>query len=137
MADLTGLSRPQRLQPELHLTGEGIRRSMGKEIVADRITLIVNFRVGEPIRPEFLASLQKLFTHIVKEPTFVEASLIQDVRDPDILVNYEVWEETPESFLQNQMTRSYRAAFERLIVDLKIERTPAWFSSIAEWKRLT
>ena len=105
--------------------------------MADKITLIVNFRVGESIRSEFLASLQQVFTHIVKEPTFVEASLIQDARDPDILVNYEVWNETPESFMQEQMTRSYRAAFEKLIVDLNIMRTPAWFSSIAEWKRLT
>ena len=61
--------------------------------MADEITLIVNFRVGEPIRREFLASLQELFSHIVKEP--------------------------------------------KLIVDLKIERTPAWFSPIAEWKGLT
>ena len=105
--------------------------------MADKITLIVNFRVGESIRSEFLASLQEVFTHVVKEPTFVEASLIQDARDPDILKNYEVWNETPESFMQHQITRGYRAAFEKLIVDLRIERTPAWFSSIAEWKGLT
>ncbi len=105
--------------------------------MAGKITLIVNFRVAESIRSEFAASLQELFTHIVKESTFVEASLIQDARDPDILVNYEGWNEPPESFMQEQMTRSYRAAFEKLIVDLKIERTPAWFSSIAEWKGLT
>ena len=105
--------------------------------MTDKITLIVNFRVGESIRPEFVASLQELFTHIVEEPTFVEASLIQDARDPEVIVNYEVWDETPESFMQDQMTRGYRAAFEKLIVDLKIERTPAWFSSIAEWKRRT
>ncbi len=110
---------------------------ISKEIMADKITLIVNFRVGEPIRPIFLASLQELFTHIVKEPTFVEASLIQDARNPDIIVNYEVWNETPESFMQQQMTRRYREAFEKLIADLKIERTPIWYSSIAEWKRLT
>ena len=105
--------------------------------MADKLTLIVKFQVGESIRPEFLASLQELFAHIVKEPTFVKASLIQDARDPDTIVNYEVWDETPESFMQDQMTRSYRAAFEKLVVDLKIERTPAWFSSIAEWRRLT
>ena len=105
--------------------------------MTDEITLIVNFRVGEPIRSEFLASLQELFSHVVREPTFVKASLIQDARDPDVIVNYEVWKETPESFMQNQITRGYRAAFEKLIVDLKIERVPAWFSSIAEWKGLT
>ena len=98
----------------------------------------MNFRVGESIRPEFLRFVAgSLQPHVVKEPTFVEASLIQDARDPDIIVNYEVWDETPDSFMQDQMTRGYRAAFEKLIVDLKIERTPAWFSSIAEWKRLT
>ena len=105
--------------------------------MADKITLIVNFRVGESRRSAFLASLQELFTHIVKEPTFIEASLVQDARDPDMIGNYEVWDETQKSFMSNQMTRSYRAEFEKLIVDLKIERTPAWFSSIAEWKRLT
>ena len=105
--------------------------------MADKIILIIYFRIGESIRSEFFASLQELFTHIVKEPTFVEASLIQDARDPDLILNYEVWDETPESFMQNQMTRDYRAAFEKLIVDLKIERTPAWFSSIAKWNRPT
>ncbi len=103
--------------------------------MADTITLIVTFRVRESSRPELLASLQELFTHIVEEPTFVEASLMEDARDPAILVNYEVWNEAPESFLQTQMTRNYRAPFEKLIVDLKVERTPAWFSPIAEWKR--
>ena len=105
--------------------------------MTEKITLIVTFRVARSVRSRFLASMQELFTYIVNEPTFVEASLIQDARDPDIIVNYEVWEETPESFMQKQITRDYRAAFEQLIVDLSIERTPAWFSSIAVWKRPT
>ena len=105
--------------------------------MSDKVTLIVSFQVGESIRSEFLASLQELFTHIQKEPTFIEASLVQDARNPEVIVNYEVWAETPESFMRDQMTRAYRTPFEKLIADLKIERTPAWFSSIAEWKRLT
>ena len=104
--------------------------------MAANLTLIVTFRVAESARPQFLASLHELFAHIVNEPTFVEASLIQDARDPDILVNYELWNETPESFMQQQITRHYRAALEKLIVDLDIERRPAWYSSLAEWKRL-
>jgi hypothetical protein len=27
------------------------------------------------------------------------------------------------------------AEFEKMIFDLKIDRTPAWYSTIAEWKR--
>jgi hypothetical protein len=36
--------------------------------------------------------------------------------------------------MKNQITRAYRAEFEKMIVDLKIDRTPAWYSTIAEWK---
>jgi quinol monooxygenase YgiN len=103
--------------------------------MSDRITLVVRFRISESAKKEFTAKLQDVFTHIVKEKTFVEASLVQDMRDPESVLNYEVWNETPESFMKDQMSKAYRADFEKMIVDLKIERTPAWYSTIAEWKK--
>ena len=103
--------------------------------MSDRITLVVRFRISESAKKEFTAKLQDVFTHIVKEETFVQASLVQDMRDPESVLNYEVWNESPESFMKNQMTKAYRAEFEKMIVDLKIERTPAWYSTIAEWKK--
>ena len=102
--------------------------------MADRITLVVRFRIPEPVQETFLAKLKDVFTHIVKEEAFVEASLVKDMRDPESILNYEVWSESPESFMKNQMSKAYRAEFEKLIVDLKIERTPAWYSTIADWK---
>jgi hypothetical protein len=60
---------------------------------------------------------------------------VQDIEDPQSLLNYEVWIESPDSFLKNQLTKPYRADFEKFIVDFKIERTPAWYSTLAEWKR--
>ncbi len=104
--------------------------------MSDRITLVVRFRMEESARQEFTAKLQEVFTHIVKEETFVEASLVQDMRDPQSILNYEVWLESPESFMKNQMTKPYRAEFETMIVDLKIDRTPAWYSTIADWKKV-
>ncbi len=101
----------------------------------DRITLVVRFRMKESAKQEFTAKLKDVFAHIVKEESFVEASLVQDMRDPGIILNYEVWNENPESFMKNQMNKAYRAEFEKMIVDLKIDRTPAWYSTIAEWKR--
>ena len=101
----------------------------------DTITLVVRFRMKESAKQEFTAKLQDVFAHIVKEESFVEASLVQDMRDPGIILNYEVWNENPESFMKNQMNKAYRAEFEKMIVDLKIDRTPAWYSTIAEWKR--
>jgi len=104
--------------------------------LSDRITLVVRFRMEESARQEFTAKLQEVFKHIVKEETFVEASLVQDMRDPQSILNYEVWLESPESFMKNQMTKPYRAEFEKMIVDLKIDRTPAWYSTIADWKKV-
>jgi quinol monooxygenase YgiN len=89
----------------------------------------------ESAKQEFAAKLQDVFAHIVKEETFAEASLVQDMRDPKSILNYEVWNESPESFVKNQMSKAYRTKFEKMIVDLKIDRTPAWYSTIAEWKR--
>jgi quinol monooxygenase YgiN len=103
--------------------------------MSDKITLVVHFRMEESAKQEFAAKLQDVFAHIVKEETFVEASLVQDMRDPKSILNYEVWNESPESFMKNQMSKAYRAEFEKMIVDLKIDRTPAWYSTIAEWKR--
>jgi quinol monooxygenase YgiN len=103
--------------------------------MSDKITLVVRFRISESAKKEFTAKLQDVFTHIVKEETFVEASLVQDMRDPESILNYEVWNESPESFMTNQMSKAYRVDFEKMIVDLKIDRTPAWYSTIAEWKK--
>ena len=103
--------------------------------MSDKITLVVRFRMNESAKQEFTAKLREVFTHIVKEETFVEASLVQDMRDPESILNYEVWKESPESFMKTQMTKAYRAEFEKMIVDLKIDRTPAWYSTIADWKR--
>ena len=100
--------------------------------IKDRITLVVRFRIVASAREEFLARLGELFTYIVKEDTFVEASLVQDMRDPESILNYEVWNERPESFMKEQLTKPYRADFEKMIADLKIERIPAWYSTIAD-----
>jgi quinol monooxygenase YgiN len=91
--------------------------------------------MDESVKKEFNAKLRDVFTDIVKEETFVEASLIQDMSDPESILNYEVWNESPESFTKNQMSKAYRAEFEKMIVDLKIDRTPAWYSTIAHWKK--
>jgi quinol monooxygenase YgiN len=103
--------------------------------MSEQITLVVHSRMEESAKQEFSAKLKGLFAHIVKEETFVEASLVQDMRDPQSILNYEVWNESPGSFMKNQMSKAYRTEFEKMIVDLKIDRTPGWYSTIAEWKR--
>ncbi len=61
--------------------------------VPDKITLVVRFRMKESAKQEFTAKLKDVFAHIVKEESFVEASLVQDMRDPGaklkILIHYD------------------------------------------------
>jgi quinol monooxygenase YgiN len=103
--------------------------------MSDRITLIVRFELQEAVKAEFVRRLKEVFAHIEREETFVEASLQQDHEDPKSLLVYEVWRETPESFMKDQMTKEYRKGFEQAIVDLKVDRTPSWYTSLAEWKK--
>ena len=101
--------------------------------MSDKITLIVRFRLEEGAKAEFVRSLKEVFAHIEREEAFVEASLQQDLENPTSLLVYEVWCETPESFMKNQMTREYRRGFEQAIVDLQVERTASWYTSLAGW----
>jgi hypothetical protein len=43
----------------------------------------------ESARQEFVAKMRDIFVNIVNEETFVEASLVQDMRDPQSILNYE------------------------------------------------
>jgi quinol monooxygenase YgiN len=103
--------------------------------MSDKITLIVRFKLQEAAKAELVSQLRELFGQIEREETFVEGSLQQDLENPASVLIYEVWRETPESFMKNQMTREYRKGFEQAIVDLKVERTPSWYLSLAEWKK--
>src|SRR5882762_9113909 len=127
------LNRRELIFGGLATAGLGYTKKKGP--MSNKLTLVVRFRIPESQKLEFLTKLRDVFTHIVKEETFIEASLVQDMRDPESILNYEVWNESPESFMKNQMSKAYRAEFEKMIVDLKIDRIPAWYSTIADWKR--
>ena len=102
--------------------------------MTDRIVFIVRFRISPENRQQFQASLDDVSAHIVEEATFVEFSLLQDGQDPEVVVLYEVWNESLESFTHNQLGKKYRANFEKLIVDLNIDRTASWYTTVAERK---
>jgi quinol monooxygenase YgiN len=103
--------------------------------MSDKITLIVRFKSQETAKAELVGQLKELFDQIQREETFIEASLQQDLENPASVLVYEVWRETPESFMKNQMTREYRKGFEQAILDLNVERTPSWYVSLGEWKK--
>jgi hypothetical protein len=58
--------------------------------MSGKITLVVRFRMKESAKKEFAAKMRDIFAHIVKEKTFVKASLVQDMRDSLVLVGKKV-----------------------------------------------
>lgn len=100
----------------------------------NQIALIVRFRVNTSSRTLLEEKLKELFEVMRDENTFLNATLHEDIEDPEQLLVYEVWKETRESFLTNQMSKSYRNSFEQIIVDLNVERTAQWLKPIAVWK---
>jgi quinol monooxygenase YgiN len=104
-------------------------------MMTKQIVLIVRFRVAAGSKALLVEKLKEVFEHIRHEDTFVSASLQEDIADPEQLLVYEIWRETPESFMKNQITKPYRRGFEKAVSDLKVERTPQWLKPVAEWKR--
>lgn len=121
------LARPQ-------LDTEGLSIQNGRRLMTNQIALIVRFRVNASSRMLLEEKLKEVFDVMRDEDTFLNATLHEDIEDPEQLLVYEVWQETRESFLMNQMSKSYRSTFEQTIVDLKVERTAQWLKPIAIWR---
>jgi quinol monooxygenase YgiN len=59
--------------------------------MADKTTVVVHFHMEESAKQEVVAKMPDIFANIVNEETFVAASLVQGMRDPQSILNYEVW----------------------------------------------
>src|SRR6266581_6773909 len=104
------------------------------------ITLNVFVKVKPEGREELLEAGRVLFEELAKQPTFLDAWLCTTEEESDLIVVYERWNETKESFVQNLLPKPfykpYLAVLERVGLDRKIhwlEERHAWRSySIAE-----
>ena len=99
------------------------------------ITLIVRFRVKGSARLKFIESLGKVFEYIRKEETFIAAWLHEDIKDPESLLVYETWYETPESFMREQFSKPYRSGYEQEVQALNVDRSGAFYRTLSKWKR--
>ena len=98
-----------------------------------QIVLIVKLRVEKNARSVVRDSLIELFGLIRDEDNFVSATLHEDLEDPEQLLVYEAWRETRESFVANQLSKAYRAKYEKLILELRVQRTPQWLKCVGSW----
>jgi quinol monooxygenase YgiN len=88
------------------------------------ITLNLQIKVKPGGCEEFLEALCLLFDHLAQEQTFIDAWVHTTDEDPDLIVVYERWNESKESFRQDILPKPffkpYRALFEKLGVDRKV-----------------
>lgn len=90
------------------------------------IALVVRFYPKEGQKQEFKNALFDLVDTMSKESTFVNAIVHEDLAEPGVLVIYEIWRETRESFLENQYLKGYRVPFEALVNEALHGRQIEW-----------
>ena len=79
------------------------------------ITLNVFVRVKPEHREELLEVGRTLFNALAKEPTFIDAWINTAVDQPDLIVVYERWNETKESFVQNILPKPFYGPYLALL----------------------
>lgn len=95
-------------------------------------TIIVRFPVKPEKHEEFNTELRKLLENLRNEKTFVEARIHQDLDDFNIIVLYETYSESRQSFLERVPNQPWFKAFlTRLPNLLQREREVFWNERIS------
>lgn len=97
------------------------------------ITLNVHVRVKPEAREELLETGRRLFEELAREPTFVDARLSASVDDPELVVVYERWDETKESFTQNILPKPVYQPYLALLERVGISREGFWLEERYAW----
>jgi quinol monooxygenase YgiN len=67
------------------------------------------------------------------EDSFIDAVISEDLDHPDVLVMYETWLGSRESWFHDEYPRSYRAHYEGVIGDLVESRSVEWLTPLTSW----
>jgi len=90
-------------------------------------SIIVRFPVKPEKHEEFQVELRKLLEGLQQEDTFLEARIHNDLDDPNIVVFYETYRESRQSFLKRVPRQQWFKAFlEKLPNLLQRERDIFW-----------
>ena len=103
--------------------------------MSEQIIILARFRFkpGSAHQDTFKQHLLALFNTLAQEPAFVSAILHENLDHPDEFLIYEIWHESREQFLREEMTKSYRQSFEQLLIEYDIDRSIDWLTPIAAW----
>jgi hypothetical protein len=101
------------------------------------ITLNVFFRVTPEHREQLFEILRTLFETLANESTFIEAWINAAVDQPDLVVVYERWNETKESFVQNILPKPCYAPLTALLEQVGLGREAFWLEERGAWRTET
>lgn len=97
------------------------------------ITLLVTVRVKAEAREELLETGRILFDSLAQEPTFLDAWLNTSETEPDLIVVYERWNETKESFMQNILPKPFYKPYLALLDRVGLGREIHWLNERSTW----
>ena len=100
------------------------------------VVLYIRFKTRAGRKNEFRRHLYTLVEAMKGEPSFVNAIIHDDPDHPDDIVIYETWQGTRASWLHHELTKPYRAAYEKTLAELLEERAAVFLTPVNEWKRL-
>jgi hypothetical protein len=97
------------------------------------ITLHILVRVRPEAREELLDAARKLFVELAQEPTFVDASLSTSEDEPDLIVIFERWNESRDSFLQNIIPKPCYHPYVAVLERAGATREVRWLTERHAW----
>jgi hypothetical protein len=97
------------------------------------IALNVFVRVMPENREELLETGRLLFEDLAKEPTFLDARLHVAVEEPDLIVVYERWNETKESFIRDILPKPFYKPYLTLLERVGLDRRIYWLEERHAW----
>ncbi|WP_197525716.1 antibiotic biosynthesis monooxygenase family protein [Pseudobythopirellula maris] len=84
-------------------------------------------------RDRFIEAGRSLFEELAKQPTFIDARLHASADEPDLVVVYERWNETKESFIANILPNPCYQPYLKLLEESGVDRKIFWLTPQGEW----
>ncbi|WP_339299390.1 antibiotic biosynthesis monooxygenase [Paenibacillus sp. FSL R5-0623] len=97
------------------------------------VVLNIRFKIKPGKKETFRDNLFAMISNFKSEPTFINAIVSDDLDHSDDLVVYEIWQGTRESWIQNELTKPYRAEYEGALTNLIDDRIVSWLEPVGEW----
>ncbi|SDW10670.1 putative quinol monooxygenase [Paenibacillus sp. CF384] len=98
-----------------------------------QVQLNIRFTAKPGKKDEFRKELSSLIEEMSSEKSFISAIVSDDLDQPDVLVIYETWQGTRESWLAEEFTKPYRKNYEGTLGNLIVDRSISWLEPKAEW----